>query len=121
SNLVDAKPRNAALTRSLTIATPPSPAWPVLARYDEAHLARIAMPLGGIGTGTISLGGRGDLRDWELVNKPAKGYAPPNSFFALWAKSRNAKAGVTRAIEGALDVSLYQGASGSPAHNHSLP
>ena len=38
--------------------------WPVLRRYDAGHLARVAMPLGGIGTGTVSLGGRGDLLDW---------------------------------------------------------
>ena len=33
----------------------------------------IAFPLGGIGTGTISLGGRGNLRDWEIFNRPDKG------------------------------------------------
>src|SRR6185437_1450805 len=111
----------AALTRKPTVATPESKTWPVLTRYDEAHIPRVAMPVGGIGTGTISLGGRGDLRDWELVNKPAKGYAPPHTFFALWAKPRSAKAGVARALEGPLDAHLYEGASGSPAHNHSLP
>ena len=45
--------------------------WPVLTRYDSSHLRRIALPLGGIGTGTISLGGRGVLGDWEIVNRPA--------------------------------------------------
>ena len=48
--------------------------WPVLKTYDSDHLNRIALPLGGIGTGTVSLGGRGDLRDWEIVNRPAKGF-----------------------------------------------
>ena len=33
------------------------PDWPVLKTYDQDHLARIALPLGGIGTGTVSLGG----------------------------------------------------------------
>ena len=60
--------------------------WPVLTRYDAAHLSRIALPLGGIGTGTVSLGGRGDLRDWEIVNRPAKGFSPKNAFFALWTR-----------------------------------
>ena len=64
--------------------------WPVLMRYDQDHLARIALPLGGIGTGTVSLGGRGDLRDWEVMNRPAKGFVPGDPFsgapfFALYA------------------------------------
>ena len=57
--------------------------WPVLRRYDSEHLREIAMPLGGIGTGTVSLGGRGDLRDWEITGQPRKGYRKPTSFFLL--------------------------------------
>ena len=34
--------------------------WPVLKKYDKEHLYQIALPLGGIGTGTVSLGGRGE-------------------------------------------------------------
>lgn len=37
--------------------------WPVLKQYDREHLYQVALPLGGIGTGTVSLGGRGELRD----------------------------------------------------------
>lgn len=33
--------------------------WPVLKQYDREHLYQVALPLGGIGTGTVSLGGRG--------------------------------------------------------------
>ena len=33
--------------------------WPVLATYRGEALRCIAMPMGGIGTGTVSLGGRG--------------------------------------------------------------
>ncbi len=50
-------------------------AWPVLKTYDADHLYRIALPVGGIGTGTVSLGGRGELRDWEIMNVPAKNYS----------------------------------------------
>ena len=101
------------------------PDWPVLKIYDQDHLARIALPLGGIGTGTVSLGGRGDLRDWELVNRPAKGFVPGERFagkpfFALWAKPKGGAA-TTRALEGPLDLDRYEGASGSNAHNHGLP
>jgi non-lysosomal glucosylceramidase len=111
--------RNAALKRKLSVDVPESDLWPVLTRYDEEHLRRVAMPIGGIGTGTISLGGRGDLRDWELVNRPAKGYAPQNSFFALYCE--NAGKTIARCIEGPIDPMLFEGSSGSPIRNHGLP
>src|SRR5438552_6952222 len=95
-------------------------AWPTLTEYDQHHLARIALPVGGIGTGTISLGGRGDLRDWEIVNRPAKGYAPPNTFFALWAKP-DGETPIARALEGPIDPIAFEGSSGATARNHGLP
>ncbi|MBE3068818.1 MAG: hypothetical protein IMZ66_01140, partial [Planctomycetes bacterium] len=96
------------------------PDWPVLTTYDQAHLARIALPLGGIGTGTVSLGGRGDLRDWEIVNRPSKGFKPQWTFFSLWAKPAGGKA-VARALEGPIPVAQYEGAFGSTEANHGLP
>ncbi len=42
-----------------------------------------AFLLGGIGTGNLSVGSRGDLRDWELWNRSAKGQKLPYSFFAI--------------------------------------
>ena len=70
--------------------------WPVLKEYDEQHLAKIALPLGGIGTGTVSLGGRGDLRDWEIMNRPAKGFVPMRGssgpFFAIFVKDPKGQA-----------------------------
>lgn len=42
-----------------------------------------AFPLGGIGTGNVSIGARGELRDWELANRPDKGAELPFSFFAI--------------------------------------
>ena len=42
-----------------------------------------AFPLGGIGTGNVSLGARGELRDWEIFNGPGKGNTLPFTFFAL--------------------------------------
>ena len=51
--------------------------------YRGRKLDEIAFPLGGLGTGSVSLGGWGQLRDWELRNRPAKGRTLPNAFFSV--------------------------------------
>jgi len=60
--------------------------------------ARAAFPLGGIGTGTVSLGARGELRDWELATSPAKGRQNTNAFFAIHARPKGGAA-VNRVLE----------------------
>ena len=98
--------------------------WPALKTYDEEHLAKIALPLGGIGTGTVSLGGRGDLRDWEIMNRPAKGFIPTRGstgpFFAIFVKNPKGQT-QARGLEGPIDRSQYEDASGSNVVNHGLP
>ena len=96
-----------------------NPNWPVLTSYDQDHLARIALPLGGIGTGTVSLGGRGELRDWEINNRPAKGFEPSNSFFAINVKQAGAEP-ITRALEGIIPPH-YEGQMGCRDANFNLP
>ena len=66
--------------------------------FTGAALKEIAFPLGGIGTGTISLGGRGQLRDWEIFNRPAKGCDLPLCFFSIWARPDGGDA-VARILE----------------------
>ncbi|TDU90510.1 uncharacterized protein (DUF608 family) [Kribbella voronezhensis] len=94
--------------------------WPGSRSYTGNQLRRIALPLGGIGTGTVSLGGRGNLRDWEVGNRPAKGFRPETAFFAVRTCDEDGTV-VTRAAEGPLDLSEYEGAHGSAAQNHGLP
>lgn len=57
-----------------------------------------AFPLGGIGTGNVSIGARGELRDWEFENLPDKGRRNPHSFFAIHAAPESGPA-VTRVLE----------------------
>jgi len=52
-------------------------------RVYDREATEAAFLLGGIGTGNISVGSRGDLRDWELWNRAAKGQKLPYSFFAV--------------------------------------
>lgn len=98
--------------------------WPVLKQYDQNHLYRIALPLGGIGTGTVSLGGRGELRDWEIMNIPAKGYStvtPGNDapFFAVHVAQNDKK--FTKALLGPLYDQEYQHYEGRSIDHHGLP
>ena len=124
SSSASAGREGAAVVDSELLEMPGDDAWPILKRYGQSHLARIAMPLGGLGTGTVSLGGRGDLRDWEIMNRPAKGYVPSRGeagpFFALFAKAGDEEP-VTRVLEGPLELSGYEGSHGSTIPNENLP
>ncbi len=80
--------------------------------FTGRQLTEIAFPIGGIGTGTISLGGRGNLRDFEIANKPAKGNIIPFAFFALWAKSEGS-ASVAKILEGKVPPP-YRSGFGEP-------
>lgn len=63
---------------------PPFDASPY--RFAGANLTEIAFPLGGIGTGCVSLDGRGGLRDWEIFNRPNKNSLMETTFPALWVR-----------------------------------
>lgn len=73
---------SAALAAAQEVKQSPPPPAPGRSFRGEA-LREIAFPLGGIGTGTVSLGGFGNLRDWEVFNRPNKGGILPFTFVAL--------------------------------------
>lgn len=54
-------------------------------RYEGENRSQISFPLGGIGTGSIGIGGDGRLIDWEIFNYPAKGSINGYSHFAIKA------------------------------------
>ena len=104
--------------------------WPILKSYEGKFLNEVAMPLGGIGTGTVSIGGKGDLKDWEIMNRGALGYLPAfrlvkptiatGPFFALYYKEKDKDAEI-KVLEGPVAVRDYYGDWGSDAVNAGFP
>ncbi|HEY6293787.1 MAG TPA: GH116 family glycosyl-hydrolase [Terriglobia bacterium] len=75
----------------------------------------LAFPLGGVGAGSISLGGRGELREWWIFNRPDKGKSPAYAFPAIWVEVEGREA-VARVLE-ARYLPPYEGPSGLGSDN----
>src|SRR5579872_4975772 len=83
--------------------------------FTGRHLTAIAFPLGGVGAGSIALGGRGQLRDWEIFNRSEKGKSPSYAFPAIWVQAGDAKP-VAHVLEARI-VAPFEGRSGLGADN----
>jgi len=94
--------------------------WPAARTYTGRNRTRISLPVGGIGTGTIGFGGRGQLRDWELENRPSKGLTAPLTFLACRVESPGGPA-TARILEGALFDEEVAGEQGATAPLAGLP
>lgn len=95
------------------IHAPHSFTFPRKFEGDQLHM--IAFPLGGVAAGSVSLGGRGQLRDWEIFNRPNQGYRPRYAFASIWAQAGVA-APVARILESRI-LPPYEGPSGLGADN----
>ncbi len=84
-------------------------------RFAGRHLKMISFPLGGVTAGSLGLGGRGQLTDWEIFNRPNKGFRPAYGFPAIWAQSGSAKP-VAHVLEARI-LPPYEGASGLGSNN----
>jgi uncharacterized protein (DUF608 family) len=106
-------------TNAQTAATgPPPPAAPEIPYprvFTGRHLTAIAFPLGGVAAGAVSLGGRGQLRDWEIFNRADKGNAPEYAFPAIWVQSGDRKP-VARVLESRIQPP-YEGSTGLGSKN----
>ncbi|MBL8177277.1 MAG: hypothetical protein JNK48_21560 [Bryobacterales bacterium] len=83
--------------------------------FRGRQLATIAFPLGGVAAGSLSLGGRGQLRDWEIFNRPDKGNNLPYAFPCIWAQVGKNEP-VARVLESRI-LPPYQGQSGLGSQN----
>ena len=89
-------------------------------RTFDATAAAVAFPLGGIGTGNVSLSARGQLQDWEIFNRPAKGKNLPNTFFAIRTQVANEDP-VARVLEGPLQPPHILSHGYQPSYYGGLP
>src|SRR5437764_10427712 len=101
--------------QSFTPASPKPAALSYPRTFTGPQLAMISFPLGGIGAGSIGLGGRGQLRDWEIVNRSDKGNAPTYAMPSIWVHTGSSKP-IARVLEARIQPP-YEGSSGLGSKN----
>lgn len=84
--------------------------------FSGRALDQIVFPLGGIGTGSVGLTGRGSLRDWEVINRPNFGGIFPYTFPTVFAQAKG-EAPVCRILEGPVPPPHTAGGGGDPHSN----
>lgn len=72
----------------------------------DIYLNSVAFPLGGIGTGNISLAGDGSLRQWQIVNNVNHLGFIPKSFFFLQTRLVESDNWLTKLLEKKLILKL---------------
>ncbi len=99
--------------------------WPVVRSFDSEHLLRVALPMGGIGCGSVSLSGRGELVDWEIMNRPNKSMSETErgpisrTFFAIRIKGKTHD--TTTMLAGPLHPTEFYAAEGNSVPQSGLP
>ncbi len=97
---------------SASTATPGPVEFP--RAFTGRQLSLLAFPLGGVAAGSISLGGRGQLRDWEIFNKPDKGRTPSYAFASIFVDDGRRR--MARVLE-ARHLPPFHGQDGLGARN----
>ena len=104
---------NAATAQQGTPNGTPDVSYP--RRFTGRQLKMIAFPLGGVAAGSLSLGGRGQLRDWEIFNRPNKGFSPPYALPSIWIQAGDSKP-IARVLEARI-LPPYEGQDGLGSNN----
>ncbi|HEX4758073.1 MAG TPA: GH116 family glycosyl-hydrolase [Terracidiphilus sp.] len=84
-------------------------------RFRGRQLRMISFPLGGVAAGSLGLGGRGQLDNWEIFNRPNKGFRPSYAFPSIWAQAGGAKP-LAHVLEARIQPP-YEGSDGLGANN----
>jgi non-lysosomal glucosylceramidase len=84
-------------------------------RFRGRQLSMISFPLGGVAAGSLGLGGRGQLCNWEIFNRPNKGYRPAYAFPSIWAQVGDGRP-VARVLESRI-LPPYEGQDGLGSNN----
>jgi uncharacterized protein (DUF608 family) len=79
-------------------------------RFRGRQLRMISFPLGGVAAGSLGLGGRGQLVNWEIFNRPNKGFRPPYAFPSIWVQAAG-ESPVARVLESRI-LPPYEGQDG---------
>jgi uncharacterized protein (DUF608 family) len=95
---------------ALSPAAPAHPALQYPRTFSGRQLAMVAFPLGGVGAGSVNLGGRGQLRDWQIFNRADEGRLLGYTFASIWSQ-RGSQKPVARVLEARM-MPPYQAASG---------
>ena len=82
--------------------------------YQGRKTKNISFPLGGIGTGCIGLSGNGELREFEIFNRPAKNMRNGYTHFSIKATCGNKS--IVKVLQGDTNESLLGTLCASNGH-----
>ena len=89
-------------------------------RTFESGAKEAAFLLGGIGTGNVSIGARGEFRDWEIFNTPGKGNKLDYTFFSIYVRTKDGKP-IAKVLESCLQPPFSVASGVSPGEVAGLP
>jgi non-lysosomal glucosylceramidase len=84
--------------------------------YEGEHLRALAMPLGGIGCGSVAICGDGGLRQWQIFNNICHDAHVPHSFFAVRVQTSGAEPVARVLMSGARYDDAFEPAPGVSDH-----
>ncbi|MFW6039202.1 MAG: GH116 family glycosyl-hydrolase, partial [bacterium] len=103
---------------------PLNPNWPTLRGFEGDHLRRVQVGLGGIGTGSFAISGRGHPCQFELMNRPSDGHRHLGLWGACCFILRTQTEGApptARCLEGEADTVEMDGPNGAVIPHGGLP